>query len=159
MQSTPLTGIHQRASINPKHNKDREQLPRSLKKFFPPTELNINKLKKWILEHFAKTAFKDNGEFPPMSGPTTHIHLKEGAVPKARHNSTPMPFHFKELVKQAFGKVKRGIITPEPVGMPTDWCTVCSKIAQSQPKEPVNLTPSPAWPLQIVMDFLETMDS
>ena len=33
-------------------------------------------------------------------------------------------------------------------------CTFCSKIAPSQPKEPINLTPSPDWPFQqIVMDL------
>ena len=33
-------------------------------------------------------------------------------------------------------------------------CTYCSKTAPSQPKEPINLTPSPDWPFQqIAMDF------
>ena len=59
-----------------------------------------------------------------MIGPTTHIHLKEGAVPKARHNQIPVHFHFKEPVRQAIWEdVKKGIITPVPFGMPTDWCS------------------------------------
>ena len=53
-----------------------------------------------------------------------HIHLKEGAVPKARHSPIPMPFLLKEPVRQALWEdVIRGIITPVPVGMPTDWCS------------------------------------
>ena len=58
-----------------------------------------------------------------MSGPTAHIHLKEGAVPKGRHSPIPMPFHLKEPVRQALWEdVKRSIITSVSVGMPTDWC-------------------------------------
>ena len=58
-----------------------------------------------------------------MSGPAAHIHLKEVAVLKARHNPIPVPFHFKEPVRQALWKdVERGIIAPVPMGMPTDWC-------------------------------------
>ena len=58
-----------------------------------------------------------------MSCPATNIHLKEGADPKGRHSPIPVPLHFKEPVKQALLEdVKRGIITPVPVGMTTDWC-------------------------------------
>ena len=59
-----------------------------------------------------------------MSSPAACIHLKEGAVPKARHIPIPVPFHLKEPVRQALWEyVKRGIITPVPVGMPSDWCS------------------------------------
>ena len=59
-----------------------------------------------------------------MSGPAAHIHLKEGEVPKVRHNPIPVPFHFKESVRQALWEdMKRSIITPVPVGMPTVWCS------------------------------------
>ena len=38
-------------------------------------------------------------------------------------------------------------------------CTYCSKIAPCQPKEPINLTPSPDWPFQqIVMDLFPVGD-
>ena len=57
-----------------------------------------------------------------MSGPDAHIHLKEGAVTKTRHNSILVAFHFKEPVRQAFWEdVERDIIAPVPVGMPTNW--------------------------------------
>ena len=57
---------------------------------------------------------------------TPHIYLKEGVVPKARHKSIPVPFYFSEPVRLALWEnVKRGIITPVPVGMPTDrYCTM-----------------------------------
>lgn len=91
---------------------------------FPATEANIGKLKDWLLECFADTAFKNDGVFPSMTGPPAHIHLKEGAIPKARHNPIPVPYHLKEQVKQdLWNDVGRGIIAPVPVGTPTDWCS------------------------------------
>ena len=49
---------------------------------------------------------------------------KRGAVLKARHKPIPVPFHFKEPVRQALWKnVERHIITPVSVGMPTNWCS------------------------------------
>ena len=106
-----------------KPDTSRDQLPeRPHKIAFPPTENNVDRLKNWLPEQFANTAFKNNGAFPPMS--CLHIHQKEGAISKARHNPIPVPFHFKEPVKQALWEdVRRGIITPVPVGMPTDWCS------------------------------------
>ena len=123
MQYLPSASIRQELDTSSKHNKVKDQLPMRPKKLlFLPTEQNIPWL-KLLLQHFANTSFRKNGEFPPMSGPAAHIHLKEGAVPKARHNPIPVPFHFKEPVRQALWEdMKRGIITPVPVDMPTDWC-------------------------------------
>ena len=91
---------------------------------FSPTSKNVHKLKKWLLERFANMVFNSSGKFPAMSGPPAHIHLKEGSTPKARHNLIPVPYHYKEQVKEALWEdVKRGIISPVPIGTPTDWCS------------------------------------
>ena len=91
---------------------------------FSPTSENVPKLKEWLLERFATTVFNSRGKFPAMSGPPAHIHLKEGSTPKARHNPIPVPYHYKEQVKEALWEdVKRGIISPVPIGTPTDWCS------------------------------------
>ena len=105
------------------HPDVRKQLPtRPEKPPFPANEENVDNLKKWLLEQFANSSFNNDGKFPAMAGPPAHIHLKEGATPKARHSPIPVPFHFKEPVRQALWKdVERGIITPVPVGTPTDW--------------------------------------
>ena len=80
-----------------KPNKWEDQLPTRLQNPpSPATEENIGKLKSWLLENFAKIAFNKDGVFSTMSGPAAHIQLKEEAVPKARHNSIPVLFHFKE---------------------------------------------------------------
>ena len=70
MQYIPSTSTHKQSDASPKHNRvEEQQLTRPQKLPFPPTEQNIHWLKNWLLEHFAKMALKNNGEFPPMSGP------------------------------------------------------------------------------------------
>ena len=95
---------------------------------YPPTVENIPKLKKWLVDSFEKTAFSkidEDGNFPFMlAGPPAHIHLKEGAVPRARHNPIPVPFHMKEAVKKAIDEdVRKGILRPVPLGTTTKWCS------------------------------------
>ena len=94
---------------------------------YPPTTDNIPKLKQWLLDSFKNTAFnKTNkcGEFPALSGPPAHIHLKEGFKPRARHSPIPVPFHMKDAVKKSLDDdVKRGIIKPVQIGTPTEWCS------------------------------------
>ena len=81
-------------------------------------------MKEWLLDEFATTAFNNEGEFPFLSGPDGHIHLREDAVPRARHAPVPVPFHFKEAIKAGlFKDIERGIIAPVPAGTPTEWCS------------------------------------
>ena len=135
MQYIPLTSTHKNQMLAPNTTGLRSNCQHTPKNSLPPTEKNIHWLKNWFLEHSAKTAFKNNREFPPMSGTIAHIHLKEGAVPKARHSPIPVSFHLKEPVRQALWEdVKRGIITPVPVGMPTDWCSTMVIIAKKNGK-------------------------
>ena len=90
----PLWEKHK--EVGPKPNKCEDQLPNHPQNPpFPAPEENISKLKSWLLEKFAKTAFNKDRVSPPMSNPAAHIYLKERAVPKARHNPIPMPFYFK----------------------------------------------------------------
>ena len=106
--------------------------PRTLP--FSPTSENVHKLKKWLLERSANTVFNSSGKFPAMSGPPAHIHLKEGSTPKVRHNPILVPYHYKEQVKEALWEdVKRGIISPVPIGTPTDWC--CTMVITAKKRE------------------------
>ena len=110
---------------NVKQQSPHLQLPiRPTETPFPANEENVDNLKTWLLEQFANSAFNNDGRFPAMSAQPAHIHLKDGAVAKARHNPIPVPYHFKEPVRQALMKdVERGILKPVPIGMPTDWCS------------------------------------
>ena len=94
---------------------------------FPATPGNIPKLKSWLTDAFKDTAFSkvgEDGKFPALAGPPAHIHLKEGAVPRARHNPIPVPYHLREATKKAIDDdVAKGILTPVPIGTPTEWCS------------------------------------
>lgn len=52
-----------------------------------------------ILKQFANSVFKIDGKLPSTSGKPSHIHLKEGAVPKPKHKPIPLPYHLKEPVR------------------------------------------------------------
>ena len=91
---------------------------------FEPTEENVPKLKQYLLDQFSQTTFNRDGPFPSMDTKPAHIHLKADATPHARHNPIPVPFHLKETIKKSLDDdVKRGIITPVPIGTPVEWCT------------------------------------
>ena len=106
----------------PKKNQKLPMRPKIIP--YPPIENNVTKLKQWLVENFADTAFNREAPFPVMSGPPAHIHLKDNPIPKAKHNPIPIPLHFKEKVKELLDKdVERGIISPVPIGTPTNWCS------------------------------------
>ena len=89
-----------------------------------PTEENVPKLKQYLLEQFSKTTFNRDGPFPSMDTKPAHIHIQPDAKPHVRHNPIPVPFHLKEAVKKSLDDdVKRGLIAPEPIGTPVEWCT------------------------------------
>ena len=109
---------------------------------FPPTEENIPKLKQYLLDQFSETTFNQSIPFPEMNAPAAHIHLKPNAEPYARHTPIPVPFHWKEAVKQGLDNdVKRGIITPVPIGTPTQWCCpmVITAKKNGQPRRTIDL--------------------
>ena len=97
--------------------------PRPKELPYPATVENVDRLKQYILDSFASSAFNNSRPFPVITGPPGHIHLKEGAVPYARHIPIPVPFHLRDATKEGLDSdVERSIIKPVPVGTPTDWC-------------------------------------
>ena len=113
------------------------QLPERPEKLpFAATEENIPKLKDFLIQAFADTAFNAQAEpFPCMSGPPAHIHLKEGAQPYARHSPIPIPLNWKKIIKEYLDDlVRRGIIIPVPIGMPVIWCALMVIIAKKNGK-------------------------
>ena len=99
--------------------------PKPAKIPLPPTEENVIKLEKLLLEKFASTTFNRAPPFPTMSGPAAHIHLKSDAKPVARHCPIPIPYHLKEAVKSSLdADVRRSIIMPVPINEPTEWCSL-----------------------------------
>ena len=91
---------------------------------FPATIENVDRLKQFILDAFDSSAFNTSAPFPVITGPPGHIHLREGAVPYARHVPIPVPFHLRDATKKGLDSdTERGVIKPVPVGTPTDWCS------------------------------------
>ena len=91
---------------------------------FPPVPENIPKLKQFLLDQFADTAFNATAPFPQMNTPPAHIYLKPDAVPVARHSPIPVPYHWKDTIKEGLDRdVERGIIKKVDIGTPVEWCS------------------------------------
>ena len=92
---------------------------------FPPTTENIPKLKTWLLEAFASSAFNQcsHQTLPEMTGEPVQLHLKEDAIPYAAHTPIPIPHHWKAKVKEGINSDERlGIIEKVPQGTTAEWC-------------------------------------
>ena len=91
---------------------------------FPAVDKNIDKLKQYLINKFKDTAFNKATPFPAMHTKPVHIHLKPDVVPQAQHVPIPVPYHWKDRVKQDLdADVARQIICPVPVGEPVKWCS------------------------------------
>ena len=93
---------------------------------FQPTQQNVDKLKKFLLDSFKSTTFNTDPPLPTLSGPPMHIHLKPKATPFARHTPNAVPHHLKGKIDQCLQKdITRDIIDPVPLGTPCIWCAPC----------------------------------
>ena len=90
---------------------------------FPATQENIPKLKKWLVEKFAKSTFNtSSAPLAKMTGPPMTIHVDKLAKPRAIHKPIPVPHHWQQKVKEDLLKdVKLGILEKVPMGVPTRW--------------------------------------
>ena len=98
--------------------------PRPSELPYPPTEENIEKLEKWLLDAFSETAFNVDAEpLPVMAGKPHHIHLTDDAELYAANTPIPIPHHWKKEVKEQLDQDEEmGIIRKVPVGEATEWC-------------------------------------
>ena len=74
---------------------------------YTPTEVNISKLKEFIIQQFSNTAFNIEAPFPAMDTQPAHIHLKPDATPYATHIPIPIPHHWKNEVKESIDKEEK----------------------------------------------------
>ena len=99
-------------------------LPRPSAIPFEPTKENILRLKEWIIQHYASSAFNtcEHQPLPCMSGDPLEIHLGPNTKLTAYHTPIPVPHHWKTQVKSDLDcDVRLGIIGPVPPGTPTAW--------------------------------------
>ena len=127
----------------PSQETDSVNVPKRPKNIpYPPIHDNIPKLKQNLLKQFNNTAFNPGDSFPEMNVPAAHIHVKSNEALYGKHTTIPVPYHFKESVKQSLDKdVEHGIITPVANGTPTQWC--CPMVVKSkgnrQPRRTIDL--------------------
>ena len=59
-----------------------------------------------------------------MDATPADIHLKPDATPHVTHTPIPIPFYWKEEIKESLdADVQTGIIEPVPTGEPIKWCS------------------------------------
>ena len=89
---------------------------------FEPTEENIPKLKKFLLESFSSTTFNREGIFPTLDVPPMEIHLRKDAVPRAHNTPNTIPLHAQKVTKQTLDSMcKRDIIEKISVDLLLLW--------------------------------------
>ena len=112
---------------------------------YAPTEENVPKLEKWILEHYKGSAFNVCPHQPlqQMTGKPLGITFKDGAVPKAVHTPVAVPYHWKERVKADLDRdVRLGIIEKVPQNIPVNWLSrmvIAPKPGSGEPRRTVDL--------------------
>ena len=102
-------------------------------------------MKDWLLEQYASSTFNTcpHQQLPSMSGPPVEIHLKDNAVPVARHKAIPIPVHWQDLLRdKALGVVER-----VPMGEPVEWCNrmVVTRKHDGSPRWTVDLSSLNKW--------------
>lgn len=90
------------------------------------TPENREKLEKYILEYYARSAFNTCTctKIPKMSGEPMQVHWREGPLPKPDYTPAKIPHHWKSAVKEGLDNDGTlGIIERVPEGVPTRFCS------------------------------------
>ena len=92
---------------------------------FEPVEENIPKIKNWLIEQFASSAFNTCSHQPlkQMTGEPMNIAFKDNYVPHCVNTPIEVPHYWKRKVKADLDRdVRLQIIEPVPQGTPSVWC-------------------------------------
>ena len=81
---------------------------------YAPMEENVPKLKKWISDHYAYSAFNMcMHQFLPLmeSSPPLRLLVGPTVVPKAVHKPAQIPVHFRDEIEAGLEKdIRLGVI-------------------------------------------------
>ena len=112
---------------------------------FPATTENREKLKQWVLDRYASSAFNqcEHQQLPLMKdSPPIQLHVDPTAKPVAIHKPRPVPIHWRDKVLSELERdVRIGVLERVPIGEPTSWCSpmvICSK-PNGSPRRTVDL--------------------
>ena len=95
---------------------------------YPPIKENVEKIKDWILERYAASAFNrcTYQELNVMTGEPMKINFKKDAVPHAVQTPIRVPINLEKRTKEGIDKdVRLGIIEEVPQGTP---CVHCARM-------------------------------
>ena len=123
------------------------ELPPTVPTTLPFTAVpeNRERLKDWILKHYASSAFNqcEHQPLPLMrDSPPIKLHVDPKAQPVAIHKPRPVPIHWRDQVQAELERdVQIGVLERVPIGEPTDWCSpmvICPK-TNGDPRRTVDL--------------------
>ena len=90
-----------------------------------PTPENLPRLKQYILDRFASSAFNtcEYQEIPLMNGsPPLRLHVDPKAIPVAVHTPVQVPIHYKDAVHEGLLRdVRLGVLEKTPLNQPAKW--------------------------------------
>ena len=89
-----------------------------------PTEANVERMKSWILDRYAASAFNKcpHMRLPMMTCDPIRIHIDPEARPVAATTASTVPLHLREAVKEQLEEdVALGTIEKVPIGVKTMW--------------------------------------
>ena len=107
------------------------EMPTSLP--FPGNEENRHRLERYLLDHYAASAFNvcEHQPLPMMSGPPLSLNIDPKAIPKPCHTPITVPVHWQDEVKAGLDRdVRLGVLEKVPPGTPVTWChrmVICTK--------------------------------
>ena len=114
----------------------------------PPQDMTPEQAKEFFCKEFADVLLSpadlEHGKpLKPMKGEPMQIHLKEDAVPFARHTPNAIPFALRDACKNELERlVSQHIIAPVPDTEATEWShvLVCVMKANGKPRITIDLT-------------------
>ncbi len=125
----------------------RESPPEKPAQFpFQCTMENVDKMRDWLLNRYASSAFNKcpHQKLPSMEGPPIEIHVDPNATPVTLRKPAPVPLHWQEQVEEELHRdVALGVLERVPLGEPTTWCfkMVVTRKDDGSPRRTVDLSP------------------
>ena len=85
---------------------------------YPPTEDNIEKLDKWLLNYYKSSTYNvcTHQALPMMSGPPMRLMIDPNATPFAVHKPIPIPVHWQnDVYKELDQDCRLGVLERVPL--------------------------------------------
>ena len=90
-----------------------------------PTPENLPRLKQFLLNHYADSAFNvcEHQPLPLLqNSPPLKLHVNPEATPRAVHKPATVPLHWHEAVFAGIQRdVRLGVLEPVPLNTPVGW--------------------------------------